>query len=213
MAVAARARPAPVAQETDRAPGPEGAARIGPNAILQMIPVLEASGGPGLVDALMADAGLTALPDGHAMIPETDAARLHQALRTALPAAMADPIAAQAGRNTADYILAHRIPRRAQDLLRLLPAALAAPALAKAITRNAWTFAGSGAFRALSSWEFEIADNPVIRGEVADRPLCAWHVAVFERLYRELVAPDVTCREVACCAQGAPACRFALTRG
>jgi divinyl protochlorophyllide a 8-vinyl-reductase len=36
---------------------------------------------------------------------------------------------------------------------------------------------------------FGIADNPVVRGEVAARPICDWHVAVFERLFADLVGP------------------------
>jgi bacteriochlorophyll 4-vinyl reductase len=82
----------------------------------------------------------------------------------------------------------------------------------QAIARNAWTFAGSGTFRILSRRPlvFGIAGNPVVRGEVAARPICDWHVAVFERLFADLVDPDVTVTETACCACGAPECRFVL---
>ena len=37
---------------------------------------------------------------------------------------------------------------------------------------------------------FALADNPVVRGEVDDHPLCHWHAAVFERLFRALIAPQ-----------------------
>lgn len=57
---------------------------------------------------------------------------------------------------------------------------------------------------------FGIADNPVVRGEVAARPICDWHGAVFERLFADLVDPDITVTESACCACGAPECRFVL---
>ncbi|MEM1431648.1 MAG: V4R domain-containing protein, partial [Pseudomonadota bacterium] len=41
-------------------------------------------------------------------------------------------------------------------------------------------------------------------------PLCHWHAAVFERLFRVLVSPESSVTEVACCAMGAPACRFEI---
>ncbi len=189
---------------------PEAApGRIGPNAILQYLPVLQAVGARH--DA-MAQAGLGAAPGDDAMIPEADAARLHRAVRALRPQD-APRLAAKAGQRTADYILAHRIPRPAQRLLRALPAPLAARLLSRAIAQHAWTFAGSGTFRVLSPWSFEIADNPLCRDEPSDHPLCHWHAAVFQRLYRVLVAPDVVCVETRCGAMpGETACRFELRR-
>lgn len=184
---------------------------IGPNAILQMLPVIEARGGPRLRDELLAVAGLGTLPDGTRMIDEAEAGRLHRALRDRLPAEAPD-LAAEAGERTADYILAHRIPGPAKRLIRALPAPLGARLLAGAITRHAWTFAGSGTFRRLGPFAFEITDNPVIRGETSDVPLCHWHAAVFTRLYRVLVRRDLTCTETTCAATGAPHCRFELRR-
>jgi len=190
---------------------PACGARIGPNAILQMLPVLDAHVGAETRRALLAEAGVIAIPDGASMIPEGPAAALHQALRRRLPRE-APAIAREAGLGTADYILAHRIPRPAQRLLRLMPAALAAPILARAISRHAWTFAGSGRFEVAAArpLAFTLRDNPVVRGERAADPLCHWHVAVFERLFRTLVSPRARVTETACCAQGAPACRFEI---
>ena len=59
---------------------------------------------------------------------------------------------------------------------------------------------------------FEIADNPVVRGERSAVPVCAWHAAVFERLYRQLVDDRYRAEETACGAAGAAACRFELSR-
>ncbi|MEE4121394.1 MAG: bacteriochlorophyll 4-vinyl reductase [Paracoccaceae bacterium] len=187
----------------------DGGARIGPNAILQMVPVLDAHTGADIRRSLLAEAGVLDLPDGSGMIPEGPAAALHQALRRRLPHE-APQIAREAGLGTGDYILAHRIPRPAQALLRVLPARLAAPILARAIARHAWTFAGSGTFAiaARTPLTFTLADNPVVRGERSAVPLCAWHEAVFERLFRSLVSPRARVTETQCCAQGAPACRF-----
>jgi divinyl protochlorophyllide a 8-vinyl-reductase len=186
-------------------------ALIGPNAILQLIPVLDQAGGLELRQRIMARAGIFELPDGSEMIPEGPAARLHQALRATVPD-LAPAMAAEAGRRTADYILAHRIPPLAQKLLKLLPAPLAARALSKAIDRHAWTFVGSGRFRVCSPWRFEIGQNPVVRGETSDHPLCDWHAAVFARLYQELVHPDCYCVETECTAVNGRACIFEMMR-
>jgi anaerobic magnesium-protoporphyrin IX monomethyl ester cyclase len=129
------------------------------------------------------------------------------------PPARAATLSAQAGTGTADYILAHRIPAPVQTVLRALPPGPSAWILSRAIAKHAWTFAGSGRFRVVTPWCFEIADNPVIRGEAAPAPLCHWHAAVFERLYRVLVSDAVRCRETACAACGDPVCRFDLSRG
>lgn len=186
-------------------------ALIGPNAILQLLPQIERIGGEARVAQMLAEAGVFEVPDGLHMIPEGDAARLHQVLRRDEPV-LAPELAAEAGRGTAEYILAHRIPRPAQWLLNALPAPLAARSLARAISKHAWTFAGSGRFVARGPWRFEIADNPIVHGEHSENPLCQWHAAVFEHLYRVLVHPNVTCREVSCCAMSpSSSCQFELT--
>lgn len=196
---------------------PDGAhppgGRIGPNAITQLLPVLERAGGRELRDRLLVKAGILRLPDMAGLVDEAPAARLHQAMRAEVPD-LAPALAWAAGEGTADYILANRIPRGAQIVLRLLPGRLAAPILARAIARNAWTFAGSGRFEVISTHPpvFALVDNPVVRGEAADRPLCDWHAAVFERLFRRLADDRLRARETACCAMGAPACRFEISR-
>lgn len=187
-----------------------GAGLIGPNAVLQLVPVLDTAIGAEARVALMEQAGV-AMPDGTAMIPEGEAARLHRLVRLRVPGAR--ELLAAAGRGTADYILAHRIPGPVQRVLTLLPAPFAARALSAAITRHAWTFAGSGGFRALTPWVFEISGNPLVAGERGEDPICQWHSAVFQRLYHVLVARGCGCREVACASAGASACRFEISRG
>ncbi len=190
-----------------------GAARIGPNAILQLVPILDDAIGADRRAELLEVAGIAELPDGTGMIDEAPVARLHQTLRRRMPE-LAPSVSTEAGSSTGDYILAKRIPRAAQRLLRILPARLGARVLASAIARHAWTFAGSGTFRVASQSPlvFEIADNPVVRGERSAGPVCVWHAAVFERLYRELIDDRYRVREVACGAAGAEACRFELVR-
>ena len=185
---------------------------IGPNAILQLMPVLVARLGASRADKLLQIAAISSLPDGTAMIPQEDAAYLHQTIRAHEPD-RADQILQEAGEHTADYILAHRIPMIAQMILKALPAPLAARLLSRAITQHAWTFAGSGHFRAVTPWHFEISGNPLIAGERSDHPLCRWHAAVFTRLYSTLVSPKITCVEEACGAtHGTGCCCFVLRR-
>jgi divinyl protochlorophyllide a 8-vinyl-reductase len=187
---------------------------IGPNAILQLLPVLEREGGAALRDRLLRAAGLKAPPSDTGMMDERPAAAMHHALRRELPDRAA-ALARQAGLATGDYILAHRIPAPAQALLRRLPVPVAAWMLTRAIAQHSWTFAGSGRFEVLSSrpLSVRILDNPVVRGERAEAPICHWHAAVFERLFTDLVHPGYRVRETACCATDAPACVFELRRG
>lgn len=181
-------------------------ARVGPNAVTQLSVAIEARCGAATADAVFAAGGLLpyrAHPPSQ-MIPQSEAVAAHRALYATLARSDAAAIAADAGRRTADYLLAHRIPKAAQVVLKLLPPKTAATLLLKAISRHAWTFAGSGQFG------YEITD-PVIL-EIAANPLamnpCAWHVGVFERLFRVLVSPSARVVETECTADGAPACRF-----
>ena len=187
------------------APGaPPG--RVGPNAVIQMAAALRARGGSERAAQVFASAGLIDLlgapPD--AMVDERLVARLHRVVAGALGPEEAAEVALDAGRRTAEYILAHRIPRPAQGLLKALPARPAARLLATAIARNAWTFAGSGTFavRPGRPLTFEITANPVAT------PGCPWHRGVFEGLFRALAADGAAVSESACCARGAPACIF-----
>lgn len=170
-------------------------ALIGPNAVLQTVAVMEERLGHTETAAILADAQIAPLPSGAHMIPETEALRLHRWL------ALHDPmgalvIAEEAGARTADYIVARRIPRAAGWLLRCLPARAAAPLLMAAIRKHAWTFVGAGAFAAADAWHFTI-DRSVARDSLPpSESLFTWYAAVFTRLYRELVAPDCTCRMI-----------------
>lgn len=183
------------------------AARIGPNAILQAVAVLDRVAGQALRERVMVRAAVP-MPSGEEMIPETDAAAMHLALRRELPA-QADDLLWQAGVATGDYILRHRIPPLAQRLIRLLPGPIAARVLAAAIAKHAWTFAGSGRFSVEPGKPlvFLIRNNPL---RDPDGHPCLWHAAVFQHLFRALVWPKAVVQEVECQAQGAPLCRFEL---
>ncbi len=188
---------------------PDGA-RIGPNAILQHLPVLDEAIGEILRGALLQQAGVAEPPPDAGMLPEGDVARLHHAVRLFLPD-RAPAIQRAAGLATGDYILAHRIPPPAQRLIRVMPAPLGARVLGAAIGRHAWTFAGSGRFEVLGHrpLRIAIAANPLATGPAA-APVCHWHAAVFERLFRALVWPRAQVTEARCTATGADACRFVI---
>jgi divinyl protochlorophyllide a 8-vinyl-reductase len=185
-------------------------ARIGPNAILQHLPVLDDAIGERLRGALLYRAGVDEPPPDAGMLPEIAVARLHHAVRLFLPD-RAPAIQRAAGLATGDYILAHRIPRGAQVLIRALPKPLGARLLATAISKHAWTFAGSGQFRVLGHGPLrvEIRDNPLAQ-HAFDHPVCEWHAAVFERLFGALVWPDVQVDEESCTAMGDPSCIFRI---
>jgi divinyl protochlorophyllide a 8-vinyl-reductase len=187
------------------------AGRIGPNAILQLVNVLERQGEFDLCRAVLTEAGIARPPRDAGMLPEADCAAVHQALRRLTPEA--DGLLTEAGLATGDYILANRIPKAAQVVLQLLPGVLAAPLLTAAICKHAWTFAGTGEFRVENGRPLviSVARNPLVAGWRADKPQCVWHASVFTRLYGRLVWPGVQVTEVACCASGDPACRFELS--
>lgn len=188
--------------------------RIGPNAILRVAEVMTARFGSTGTWALFERAGLLRYlrqPPGQ-MVDEAEVRQLHGALREQLGAAAAREVAAAAGRATADYLLGHRIPKPVQRLLHLLPAPLAARVLLAAITRNAWTFAGSGTFsaRAGRPVQLTIRHNPLCQGLHTDTPACDFYAATFERLFQVLVHRRSAVREVACEACGDDACRFEI---
>lgn len=186
-------------------------ARIGPNSVLQLVPVLDETIGTGPRELLLAQSGLRELPPDEGLMEEGPAAKLHQAVRAQYPDLAAE-LTRRAGLRTADYIISHRIPPVVLYLLQNAPPWLSASLLARTIEKHAWTFAGSGEFRIASRRPlvFELHDNPVVRGETSETPLCHWHAAVFQRLFTSLVDPDISVVETRCCAAGSDCCRFEL---
>ncbi|MFL0671337.1 MAG: bacteriochlorophyll 4-vinyl reductase [Erythrobacter sp.] len=191
--------------------GGDPVALIGPNAVLQTVAAMEARLGRAETRAILDDAQIAALPSGEAMIPEVQALRLHRWLALHEPIGSFG-IAEDAGARTADYIIAHRIPRVAAWLLRHLPAALAAPILMAAIRQHAWTFIGAGAFAPRGAWAFTIdrslAHDPLMPPD----SLFHWYAALFARLYQRLVAPGCLCRIVPASVPGADRRDYAITR-
>ena len=192
------------------------AGRIGPNAITRLAEALPRRVGASTTREVFARAGLVhhLLEPPQHMVDETEVRRLHGALRDTLGETAALQLAREAGTLTARYLLAHRIPRPVQALLRVLPAPLAARLLLRAIAGHAWTFAGSGRFsHAVAPARqcqatLRLQNNPLCRELQSAHPACAFYAATFERLFRVLVDPDTVVTERTCAARGEPACVF-----
>ena len=188
--------------------------RIGPNAITRVAEALQSQVGGHLAADVFAAAALShhlADPPTR-MVDETEVSRLHQVLRSELGGPVAFAVSRDAGLRTAEYLLAHRIPRPVQALLKALPPALASRLLLSAIGKHAWTFAGSGSFTARAGRPvvLTIRGNPMCVGQTSDEPMCDFYAATFERLFRALVHPQSVVTETACEACGDEACRFEL---
>jgi divinyl protochlorophyllide a 8-vinyl-reductase len=189
-----------------------GAARIGPNAIIQVADALELRVGGKAARDLLSSVGLGAYVDAppSEMVEELEVIALHSAVRARLPPRAALGVARAAGLATGDYLLAHRIPRIAQWVLRALPAAPSSRLLLAAIMRHAWTFAGSARFMAQHGNPIliRLENCPICRGAQSAAPLCEYYAAAFTRLFSSLVHPRAVARETVCAASGGPACQF-----
>jgi divinyl protochlorophyllide a 8-vinyl-reductase len=197
------------------APAGEPVARIGPNAILRVAEAL--AGEPQTRAQVFTQAGLAGYlhspPEG--MVDEREVSVLHQVLRAVLGIQRARAIGRDAGLRTADYLLAHRIPRPAQLLMKLLPAPLGGRLLMRAMQGHAWTFAGSGVFETFPGrpHRMRIRGCRICHGTRSEEPLCDFYAASFERLFRVLIDRRVQVVEVECQAQGAPSCTFEVRSG
>ncbi len=196
------------------APFEDAPSRIGPNAIIRVAEALTEACGDQACAEVFAAAGLShylAEPP-IAMVDEAEVTALQQALWAGLAPEAAEQVAWTAGVKTGDYVMAHRIPKPAQALLKVLPAPLASRLFLPAIARHAWTFAGSGQFTAAAGQpvRITIAGCPVCRGQQATAPRCAYYAGTFERLFRVLVTDRARARQTACTAAGAPACSFEI---
>lgn len=196
----------------------EAIGKIGPNAITRVADVLTARHGREFCAQLFAKAGIArymAHPPT-AMVDEEEVTHLHAALHRCLEDAEAARVATAAGRLTGEYLLAHRIPKAAQLLLRLLPKTLAARLFTRSIGKHAWTFAGTGYFsvaREAGGLLLCLADNPACRELATGVPSCHYFTATFETLYRAILGPEVKVAEVACEAAGDDCCCFRVSWG
>ena len=189
-------------------------ARIGPNSITRVAEALTLMQGKGITADVFAEAGLSeALRDPpRSMVPEADVTRLHRAMRGLLGVDRARLVGAEAGRRTASYLLANRVPKPLVKILPKLPAFLSARILLQAVAKHSWTFAGSAIFSARTGRPVEIALDgcAICRGAHEPGPLCDYYGETLAGLFRALVSPDVEALQTSCAASGADACRFQL---
>jgi len=187
---------------------------IGPNAIIRTVEALRARLGDSeaveILNACALDSYAREMP--RTMVPESQVTALYQTLRERLDREEARAIARDAGRRTAKYVLTNRIPNIAQGLLPALPRPLGRRGLMLAIKANAWTFAGSARIRMRFSAPASISLTgcPICRNARVRQPTCEYYSATFEHLFRTLVDPAFRVEEVACQAEGAPACVFQI---
>ncbi len=171
---------------------------IGPNSVIQLQKASIELLGEKQARQVFLNAKLPELFDTlpTSMIDEAVPKQLFETLYQMLPYAMARRVALRAGELTAEYIIANRIPAAVKICLKFLPPSLSAALLLTAIQRNAWTFVGSGRFQYEASpyCLISIADNPL------SMPACAWHVAVFQRLFSRLVCSESRVKQLNSCA-------------
>jgi|APMI01.1.fsa_nt_gi divinyl protochlorophyllide a 8-vinyl-reductase len=194
------------------------AARIGPNAIIQVARVLSERFGDDVAEALLREHtsySLATLPQH--MVPEDEPLALTCGVLSRFGEARATLLLHEAGQRTGDYLMAHRIPRFAQRLIRLLPRRAGLAVLLKSMRAHAWTFAGSGTFSvhtpahgAPLEVELRFHACAMCRGVSTDGPVCAFYAGTFERLVTALVSRTARVLEVECQAQGGSCCRFVI---
>lgn len=190
-----------------------GAARIGPNSIIQTVGAIEEERGPQATQAYLRRIGqgefAEQLPT--TMVDETTFISLIGAIRADMGVEAAGRILARSGERTADYLLANRIPAPARVVLPWLPRRLGLSILLKAISGHAWTFAGTGRFSYhvdSRGATLSLGDSPECRGMTADRPICRYYASCFQALLRPLIDRRLVVCEVACAAHGGEACVF-----
>ncbi len=190
-----------------------GAARIGPNAIIQTVGALEEERGPQETRRFLGRIGRGDLAERlpTTMVDELAFISLIGALRADMGVEAAGRILARSGERTAAYLLANRIPAPARAVLPLLPRRLGLSLLLRAIAGHAWTFAGGGRFSYSVDGKgaiLRLGSCPECRGLAAGEPLCRYYEHCFEALLRPLIDRRLSVREVACAAAGGEACVF-----
>lgn len=186
-------------------------ARIGPNAVIQTAGVLRDRYGRAQAEAMLAEAtGRTLDQMPTHMVDESEVRALVRTCLAHLGHRPTRAVLREAGQRTAEYLLANRIPRPVQWLLRVLPASIGVRLLSRAMAQHAWTFAGSGHFHVQfgRAPEFSIGDCPLCRGLTLDAPVCDFYAGTFEILLSRLVRRDTCVAQVESAASGGHACRY-----
>ncbi len=189
--------------------------QIGPNAIIQTTAALRARVGDTQALAMVQQAtGRTFDTMPEQMVHETEVLALVRALHQQLDAQTFEAVLRDAGERTAQYLMAHRIPRPVQILTRVLPASVALHILMQGILRHSWTFAGTAhvhlARMRNAPSRLVMHHCPMCRGLHSPAPLCHFYAATLQSLLTELVSANACVTELTCEATGAESCEFIL---
>ncbi|NEX11129.1 MAG: bacteriochlorophyll 4-vinyl reductase [Prosthecochloris sp.] len=182
-------------------------AKIGPNSIIQTVAALESKYGKAEAEAILTRAGHKHLI-GNLPSEMTEESKFHalvQALDKELGEKVMTHILNDSGQRTAAYLLRVRIPGFFQKLLKPLPPGLAFRLLIFAISKNAWTFAGSGDF------SYTTGKTPEITVKVTYPTIPVvgnFYLGTFTRLLRELVSPNTKIESSITGTSGAITCRY-----
>lgn len=196
--------------------GSSASARIGPNAVIQTAAVLRDRFGTARAAEIVQRAtgrALDTMPEH--MVDEAEVRALVQQCLAQLGARQTRAVLRESGHRTAEYLLAHRIPRPVQLLLKLLPAPVGVRILMTAIGRHAWTFAGSGHFHVHAGRRttFAIDDCPLCRGLTLEAPICDYYAGTFERLLSTLIRRDTGVVQTGSAVCGGSSCEYAVRWG
>ena len=193
-------------------PHARSSGRIGPNVILQTVAVIRERFGDAAAAGVLADTPwrLDRLPTG--MVVEADVRSMVHATLRRFGDDAAHQVMDAAGVGTAHYLLANRIPKIAQVVMKLAPASVALRVLLTSIQRNSWTFAGNARFVVTygTPTVVEFHDCAMCRGLHSSGTECQFYAATFRQLLTSLVSARTQVVESCCMAAGAACCRFTL---
>ena len=165
--------------------------KIGPNSIIQTVAALEASYGKTKTENMLRKIGQGYLVGNlpKEMVEEGKFHTLVCALQKEIGDTATSGILKESGKRTAHYLLKVRIPGIFQKFLKLLPPRPAFKLFLFAISKNAWTFAGSGEFTYTMNRPPEIT----VKVTFPTQPVVGnFYLGTFTALLQELVNPKTT---------------------
>ncbi|NTU57296.1 MAG: bacteriochlorophyll 4-vinyl reductase [Chlorobiaceae bacterium] len=182
--------------------------RIGPNSIIQTVGSLETKYGKKPTEELLKKMGqgylINNLPSE--MVEESKFHSLVIALQKEIGEKVTAEILRESGERTAKYLLKVRIPGPFQAIVKLLPAGLAFKVFLFAISKNAWTFAGSGEF----TYGSKPSPNINVKVTFPSQPVVGnFYLGTFSALLKELVNPNTSVKADIRKDKGAILCRYA----
>jgi len=102
----------------------------------------------------------------------------------------------RSGQLTAFYLLQHRIPKLFQKLLGVLPRTTALTLLLFAISKNAWTFVGSGVFSFVGGKNARIIISNRPTASNIQPEACSFYCGTFEQIFRVLIDPKAKVEDI-----------------